>query len=166
MKITEDPQAARGSLDEETFQQIVLEYDKASENANNGASHVRGTTPLYYQKMGFLVSQPWYIIKAFRKLVPSLATPLTKGNFNRQTDHLYKPCMTQLLGNASPGAKPCNVSNACWDMMVERGDVGYGLTHKALYFLFGEQRGESDVLRETLSFDFHTKISFWGLNFH
>ena len=141
-KIWKSPQRSQSFLDENSRQAISSMHRAVSRAANNSVPYLRATTPQYYHRMRFLVSKPWRVIKPDKALHHSLASRpyVTHGIEGSRLDgRKYEACVAQLLG--SLGTRPCDVTDACWGMMVTHGAIGYGLTHKALYFMFGEQRG-------------------------
>ena len=91
--------------------------------------------------VGFTVSQPWLTVKKYKRIDPNLTTAFDKRKLSDDILRDYQPCLAKLLGSPSYGNKPCYVPEDCWEVMVRSGEVGYVLTHQALYFLFGEQRG-------------------------
>ncbi|EDO43037.1 predicted protein [Nematostella vectensis] len=95
---------------------------------------------VYYQQVGFVVSKTWSVVRRFRKLNKAPKRHLA-FNDKKAGTQAPQPCMEALFGSAGPGSKTCNVTDACWTAMRRPGALGYELTHQALYFMFGEERG-------------------------
>ena len=87
------------------------------------------------------MSQPWLTIKKYKKINPKLVTPFDNKKLSDDILHKYQPCLARLLGSALYGSRPCDMPKECLEVMMRPGEVGYVLTHQALYFMFGEQRG-------------------------
>lgn len=95
----------------------------------------------YFKMVGYTVSQPWLTIKKYKKINPKLVTPFDNKKLSDDILHEYQPCLARLLGSALYGSRPCDMPKECLEVMMRPGEVGYVLTHQALYFMFGEQRG-------------------------
>ena len=87
------------------------------------------------------MTQPWKTAKRFKRVNPRLVTAINIKILHNDILHDYKPCLAKLLGSPEYGSKPCNVTENCWEVMMRPGEIGYVLTHQALYFMFGEQKG-------------------------
>lgn len=91
--------------------------------------------------VGSTVTQPWKTAKRFKRVNPRLVTAINMKILHNDILQDYKPCLAKLLGSPEYGSKPCNVTEDCWEVMMRPGEIGYVLTHQALYFMFGEQKG-------------------------
>ena len=99
------------------------------------------SNPQYYSLVGFTVSKPWLTVKRYKKIDPNLTMAFDKRKLSDDILNKYEPCLAKLLGSPGYGGKPCDVPKECWEVMMRPGEVGFVLTHQALYFLFGEERG-------------------------
>lgn len=89
-----------------------------------------------------MVKNKWTIVEPLKRLIP-LGRP--RKNDQKETSNIgqaYQPCMEALLGSGGPGYEPCNVTDQCWQVMTSAVNVGYTLTHQALYFMLGISRGK------------------------
>ena len=95
----------------------------------------------YFKMVGYTVSQPWITIKKYKKIKTTFVTPFDKKKLSDDILHEYQPCLARILGSALYGSRPCDMPKECLEVMMRPGEVVYVLTHQALYFMFGEQRG-------------------------
>ena len=100
------------------------------------------SSPGYYNLVGFAVSQPWRSLNVHRRINKNLIEPFNKSRLLDDIIQLYEPCLARMLGSPRYGSgKPCDISAQCWAVMVRPGEIGYVLTHQALYLILGEQKG-------------------------
>ena len=84
---------------------------------------------------------PWRTVRRYSKINSDLIAAFNKSKLSDDILQKYEPCLARLLGSPRYGNKPCDVTEDCWEVMMRPGEIGYVLTHQALYFMFGEQRG-------------------------
>lgn len=128
-------------LESGIYKQVTSLQGLVSRIGSKSLSVLRRSNPQYYNLVGFTVSQPWLTVKAYKRIDLNLITAVDKRKLSDDILHVYEPCLAKLLGSPGYGDKPCDVSQECWDVMVRPGEIGFVLTHQALYFMFGEQRG-------------------------
>ena len=80
-------------------------------------------------------------MKRYKKINPNLTTTFNKRKLSDDILQKYESCLARLLGSPGYGDKPCEITEECWEIMMRPGEIGYVLTHKAPYFMSGEQRG-------------------------
>lgn len=124
------------------YGQAIRLENLISKIGSKSLTMLQRSSPHYYNLVGFTVSQPWQTVKRNRRIKPNLATAFNKRKLSDDILRKYEPCLARLLGSPGYGDKPCDVTEECWEVMMRPGEVGYVLTHQALYFMFGEQRGE------------------------
>ncbi|XP_078350933.1 UPF0764 protein C16orf89 homolog [Oculina patagonica] len=127
------------------YKQVTRLQELVSRIGSKSLTVLRRSNPQYYNLVGFTVSQPWLTVKHYKRIDPNLSTAFDKRKLSDDILHDYEPCLAKLLGSPGYGDKPCDVPEECWEIMVRPGEIGFVLTHQALYFLFGEQRGCLDT---------------------
>ena len=105
------------------------------------------SNPEYYSLVGFTVSKPWLLVKPYKRINQNLISAVEQRKLSDDILHVYEPCLAKLLGSPGYGDKPCDVSQECLKVMLRPGEIGYVLTHQALYFMFGEQRGRRNYYK-------------------
>lgn len=123
------------------YTQVTSLQDRVSRIGSNSLRILQRSTPQYYNLVGITVSKPWLVVKPYKRIDQNLITAVDKRKLSNDILHVYEPCLAKLLGSPGYGDKPCDISQECWEVMVRPGEIGYVLTHQALYFMFGEQRG-------------------------
>ena len=123
------------------LKQVVQLQTLVSQIGSKSMTSLRRRDMHYFKMVGYTVSQPWFTVKKYRKIDPKLTTPFDNNELSDDILHDYEPCLARLLGSPLYGSRPCDVPKECLEVMMRPGEVGYVLTHQALYFMFGEQRG-------------------------
>lgn len=129
-------------LESGMYEQVTTLQDRVSRTGLKSLTVLQRSNPQYYNLVGFTVSKPWLVVKPYKRIDQHLISAVDKRELSDDILHVYEPCLAKLLGSPGYGDKPCDVSQECWKAMVRPGEIGYVLTHQALYFMFGEQRGE------------------------
>lgn len=129
-------------LESGMYEQVTALQDRVSRIGLKSLTVLQRSNPQYYNLVGFTVSKPWLVVKPYKRIDQHLISAVDKRKLSDDILHVYEPCLAKLLGSPGYGDKPCDVSQECWEAMVRPGEIGYVLTHQALYFMFGEQRGE------------------------
>lgn len=132
---------AKALLKSGIYKQVTRLQELVSRIGSKSLAVLQRSNPQYFNMVGFTVSQPWLTVKRYKRIDPSLSTAFDKRKLSDDILHDYEPCLARLLGSPGYGDKPCDVPKECWEVMVRPGEIGFVLTHQALYFLFGEQRG-------------------------
>lgn len=123
------------------YKKLMRLENLVSQINTNGSVILRQTSPQYYNLVGFSVTRPWQTIRNRNRIDPKLVTKVDKRKLSDDILQEYEPCLARLLGSSGYGDKPCDVAEECWEVMMRPGEIGYVLTHQALFFMFGEQRG-------------------------
>ena len=116
--------------------------DRAAHCSSNAQITLRESSPQYYNLVGHAVSQPWRTVRRHNSINPNLVTGFNQGQLSDDILWKYESCLARLLGSPVHGGKPCVITAECWGLMTRPGETGYVLTHQALYFMLGEQRGK------------------------
>ena len=125
----------------EIYRQLIQLEKLVSQIGSKSVRTLQHVSPRYFRLVGSTVTQPWKTAKRFKRVNPSLVTAINIKILHNDILQDYKPCLAKLLGSPEYGSKPCNVTEDCWEVMMRPGEIGYVLTHQALYFMFGEQKG-------------------------
>lgn len=133
--------STKALLESGTYRQVTSLQDRVSRIGSKSLKILQRSTPQYYSLVGITVSKPWLVVKPYKRIDQNLTTAVDKRKLSNDILHVYEPCLAKLLGSPGYGDKPCDISQECWEVMVRPGEIGYVLTHQALYFMFGEQRG-------------------------
>lgn len=88
------------------------------------------------------MKKKWTFVKPFKRLNPLGSPSENDRQVTTNYGQTYQSCMEALFGSGGPGYEPCNVTDPCWQNMTRSDNVGYSLTHQALYFMWGKQRGK------------------------
>ena len=128
------------------YKQVARLLKRASHISVDALTTLQDSSPWYYNLVGYAVSQPWHTVRRHNTINPNLVTRFRMGQLSNDILQRYESCLARLLGSPLYGGKPCDVTSECWNLMIRPGEVGYMLTHQALYFMLGEQRGESILL--------------------
>ncbi|XP_068729194.1 UPF0764 protein C16orf89 homolog isoform X2 [Montipora capricornis] len=123
------------------YKQVARLLKRASHISVDALTTLQDSSPWYYNLVGYAVSQPWHTVRRHNTVNPNLVTRFTMGQLSNDILQRYESCLARLLGSPLHGGKPCDVTSECWNLMIRPGEVGYMLTHQALYFMLGEQRG-------------------------
>lgn len=115
--------------------------DRAANCSSNAQITLRESSPQYYNLVGLAVSQPWRTVRRHNTINPNLVTGFNEEQLSDDILWKYESCLARLLGSPVHGGKPCVITAECWGLMTRPGEIGYVLTHQALYFMLGEQRG-------------------------
>ena len=126
------------------YKKLMRLENLVSQISTNGSVMLRQTSSQYYNLVGFSVTQPWQVVRRRNRIDPKLVTKVEKRKLSNDILQKYEPCLARLLGSPGYGDKLCDVTQECWEVMMRPGEIGYVLTHQALYFMFGEQRGEQN----------------------
>ena len=116
--------------------------DRAANCSSNAQITLRESSPQYYNLVGLAVSQPWRTVRRHNTINPNLVTGFNEEQLSDDILRKYESCLARLLGSPVHGGKPCVITAECWGLMTRPGEIGYVLTHQALYFMLGEQRGK------------------------
>ena len=109
---------------------------------NKTLPYIKSTAKEYYDIVGFVLSQPWTIIKPRRDLNFELYVPVSTSRAINEIGNPHQECLAALHGSARNGHKSCLITDKCWNAMTRKGEVGYTLTHQALFFMLGEIQGQ------------------------
>ena len=129
-------------LESGIYKQVTSLQDRVSRIGSKSLTVLQRSNPQYYNLVGFTVSKPWLLVKPYKRINQNLISAVDKRKLSDDILHVYEPCLAKLLGSPGYGDKPCDVSQECLEVMLRPGEIGYVLTHQALYFMFGEQRGK------------------------
>ena len=129
-------------LESGMYKQVTSLQDWVSRIGSKSLPVLQRSNQQYYNLVGFTVSKPWLVVKPYKRIDQNLSTVVDKRKLSDDILDMYEPCLARLLGSPGYGDKPCDVSQECWELMVRPGEIGYVLTHQALYFMLGEQRGK------------------------
>ena len=129
-------------LDSGIYKQVTSLQHRVSRIGLKSLTVLQRSNPQYYNLVGFTVSKPWLLVKPYKRINQNLISAIDEGKLSDDILHVYEPCVAKLLGSPGYGDKPCDVSQECLEVMLRPGEIGYVLTHQALYFMFGEQRGK------------------------
>ncbi|KAK2567295.1 UPF0764 protein C16orf89-like protein [Acropora cervicornis] len=127
--------------------------DRAAHCSSNAQITLRESSPQYYNLVGLAVSQPWRTVRRHNTINPKLVTGFNEEQLSDDILWKYESCLARLLGSPVHGGKPCVITAECWGLMTRPGEIGYVLTHQALYFMLGEQRVIEEQIHPTKRID-------------
>ncbi|KAL8589752.1 hypothetical protein ACOMHN_027260 [Nucella lapillus] len=138
---------------------------------------VRADDESYFNKMSYVIAQPWSLFKQPRKVVPSLRwdVPIYKASETKRLDEQQSDkCMMEITKPAqtqSQSQSRCSLSRECGLIMTQRGLTNYGITHQLLWTALAERAGCGDeitALMKTLGFNStdHMQEEFCTNNFY
>lgn len=134
-------ETSRIQIPKRTFQVLTRLHHKAKLVSSKSQPYLRASDPDYY-RLGFVARHAWLFQREFRNLNTSLSQikpqDVENGHFDMYT---MDQCISELIGDQISGAKPCNITDECWNFVRSENTTGYMTTHQALYLMVGEIKG-------------------------
>jgi len=140
----------RIQISNDVLQLLIQLHGKAYVAARKAQPYLKASDPDYY-RLGFLARQAWPFKRRFRSLDTSLSQGTPHENQKREFDmKTSDQCISDLIGDQRTGAKPCNITDRCWNFVLSKNTMGYMTTHQALYFMLGEVKGCLPIIKKRL----------------
>ena len=134
-------ETSRIQIPKRTFQVLTRLHHKAKLVSSKSQPYLRASDPDYY-RLGFVARHAWLFQREFRNLNTSLSQIKPQDVENGHFDmHTMDQCISELIGDQMSGAKPCNITDECWNFVRSENTTGYMTTHQALYLMVGEIKG-------------------------
>lgn len=123
---------------------LIRRLDQSLERA---VSALRQSEPNYYREFEPLLTWTFWSVPGSWSSTDSSVVYSSTLSSECYDEQLSDKCLTLLLGTWKQNGTPCIVTKPCRDMMTRFGCPFYSLSHQLLYFMIGEMKGCTNLLK-------------------
>ncbi|KAJ7992018.1 hypothetical protein DPEC_G00274230 [Dallia pectoralis] len=120
---------------------------RLGQSLTKAVMELKQTDPKYYKEFEPLLTWTFWSVPHEWSTTDSSLVYSSGRSMECYDEAQSDKCMTLLLGTWKNNGTPCIVTKLCRDTMTRFGCPYYSLSHQLLYFMIGENRGCSAVLK-------------------